>query len=73
MSNFTFEEQTLIRLYSDGSRTGTVQALSDMRRYLEPDEQELRDLTDSALHSLRQMSDEEFERIAWEEIEVFSE
>ena len=71
MSNFTFEERTLIRHYSDGSRTGTVQALLNMRRYLEPDEQALQYLADSAIHGLQQISDKEFENMALEDIEVF--
>lgn len=61
MSGLTFEEKNLICIYSGGgTRLGTIAALEDMRRYLEPDEAELRELTDSALGKLRRMDDESF-------------
>ena len=37
-----------------------IAALTEMRGYLEPDEGELRTLTDSALDKLERMSDAEF-------------
>ena len=47
MTELTFEERNLVCIYSGGgTRLGTIAALEDMRRYLEPDETELRDLTD---------------------------
>ena len=46
-----------------GTRTGLIAALEDMRSYLEPDEDELRELTDSALAKLRRMSNAEFEAV----------
>lgn len=59
--NFTFEEMNLLCIYSStGTRTGAITALEEMRGYLEADEAELRDLTDSALAKLRQMTDAEF-------------
>ena len=61
MVNFTFEETNLLCIYSGtGTRTGTIAALTEMRGYLEPDEDELRKLTDSALGKLRRMSDADF-------------
>ena len=49
MSEFTFKERTLLCLYnSAGTRTGLIAALTDMRGYLEPDEAELRNLTERA-------------------------
>ena len=61
MSELTFEERTLLCLYnSTGTRTGLIAALMDMRGYLEPDEEELRDLTDSALTKLRRMTDSDY-------------
>ena len=61
MTELTFEERNLICIYSGGgTRLGTIAALEDMRRYLEPDEAELRELTDSALGKLRRMDDEVF-------------
>ena len=64
MNRFTFEERNLMCLYNKtGTRTGLIAALEDMRGYLEPDEDELRELTDSALAKLRRMSNAEFEAV----------
>ena len=60
MNNFTFEETNLMCIYNTGSRTGLIEALNEMRGHLEPDETELRELTDSALGKLQAMSDAEF-------------
>ena len=60
MNNFTFEEINLMCIYNTGSRTGLIEALTEMRGHLEPDETELRELTDSALGKLQAMSDAEF-------------
>ncbi len=61
MENFTFEETNLLCIYnSTGTRMGVIAALTEMRGYLEPDENELRELTDSALAKLRRMSDADF-------------
>ena len=64
MNELTFEERNLMCLYNKaGTRTGLIAALEDMRGYLEPDEDELRELTDSALAKLRRMSNAEFEAV----------
>ena len=61
MNDFTFEEQNLVCIYnSSGIRAGVIAALTEMRGYLEPDEDELRTLTDSALSKLGRMTDAEF-------------
>ena len=60
MGNFIFEEINLMCTYNTGSRTGLIEALNEMRGHLEPDETELRELTDSALGKLQAMSDAEF-------------
>ena len=61
MIELTFEEKNLVCIYSGGgTRLGTIAALEDMRRYLEPDETELLALTDSALDKLRIMDDEQY-------------
>ena len=60
MNNFTFEETTLLSLYNTGSRTGLIDALTEMRGELSPEEAELRELTDSALGKLQAMNDTEF-------------
>lgn len=64
--NLTFEETNLLCIYNGsggGSRSGLISVLEEMRGYLAPDEDELRDLTDSALSKLRAMSDAEFEAL----------
>ena len=60
MGDFTFEEMNLMCIYNTGSRTGLIDALTEMRGELSPEETELRELTDSALIKLRAMSDAEF-------------
>ena len=53
MGNFTFEETNLLCIYN-------IEALTEMRGELSPEEIELRELTDSALEKLQAMSDAEF-------------
>lgn len=60
MGNFTFEEMNLLCIYNNGSRTGLIAALTEMRGELSPEEAELRELTDSTLGKLWAMSDAEF-------------
>lgn len=62
MGNFTFEEMNLLCIYNTntGSRTELIEALTEMRGELSPEETELRELTDSALGKLQTMSDAEF-------------
>ena len=60
MRNFTFEEMNLMCIYNTGSRTELIEALTEMRGYLTPEETELRELTDSALQKLQDMSDSDF-------------
>ena len=59
MNNFTFEETNLLCIYNTGSRTGLIDALTEMRGELSPEEAELRELTDSALGKLQAMNDTE--------------
>ena len=58
--NFTFEEQQLMSIYNPGTRMGLIHALLEMRTYLDKDEQDLKDLTDSAIAKLNAMTDVEF-------------
>ena len=61
MENFTFEETNLLCIYNGtGTRTGVIAALTEMRGCLEPDENELRELTDSTLAKLKRMGDTDF-------------
>ena len=58
--NFTFEEQQLMSIYNPGTRLGLIRTLVEMRTYLDKDEQDLKDLTDSAIAKLNAMTDVEF-------------
>ena len=58
--DFTFEEQGLMAIYNPGTRLGLIQALNEMRTYLDEDEQELKKLTDVAIAKLNLMTDAEF-------------
>ena len=61
--NFTNDEMNLMCIYDTGSRTGLMNALSEMRKELNADEVELRELTDSTLNKLAAMSDEDFAKL----------
>ena len=63
MQTITYEEQQLMSIYSHGTRLELIETLNDMRTYLNPDEQELRNLTDSAISKLNTMSDAEFDAL----------
>ena len=60
---FTKDEKTLMMLYSPGDRTGLCRSLEEMRKQLEPDEKELRGLTDRVLAKLGGMTDEAFAQL----------
>lgn len=42
---------------------GLIHALAEMRTYLDKDEQELKDLTDSAISKLNTITDSEFDAL----------
>ncbi len=61
--NFTHDELNLMAIYNTGTRESTMDALVAMREYLEPEETELRDMTDSVLEKLEAMTDAAFEEL----------
>ncbi len=63
MEYLSFDEITLMSLYTDGTRSGTIRALKEMRGYLDTGETELLTLTDSTISKLEQMTDEAFETL----------
>ncbi len=63
MNALTFEETNLLCIYNPGSRLGAIEALTEMRGYLEQDENELLALTDSTIAKLRNMTDVEFDEL----------
>ena len=60
MMNFTNDDMNLTCIYQTGDRQGLISALTEMRGYLDEDEAELRELTDSALQKLSEITDEDF-------------
>ena len=64
MKYLSFDEITLMSLYTDGTRAGTIRALKEMRGYLDAGETELLTLTDRTISKLEQMPDEAFETLA---------
>ena len=60
MNALTFEETNLLCIYNPGTRQGAIEALTEMRGELSPDETELLALTDSTIVKLRAMTDTEF-------------
>ena len=63
MEYLTFDELTLMSLYTDGTRSVTIRTLKEMRGYLDTGETELLALTDSTISKLEQMTDEAFETL----------
>lgn len=60
MINFTNDEMNLMCIYQSDSRSGLIATLTEMRGYLDEDEAQLRELTDSALQKLGKITDEDF-------------
>lgn len=63
MNTFTNDEINLMCIYNTGTKDGLMDALTAMREYLEPEETDLRDLTDSVLEKLEAISEEDFAAI----------
>ena len=61
--DFTKDELSLMSIYNTGDREGTIEEIKEMRTYLEQDETELADLTESVLRKLESISDDEFESL----------
>ena len=61
--DFTNDEMNLMCIYDTGSRTGLINALSEMRKELSTDEIELRELTDSVLNKLSAIPDEDYAKL----------
>ena len=63
MMIFSNDEMNLICIYDTGTRTGLIDAMSEMKKELAEEETELRDMTDSAINKLKDMTDEEYEEV----------
>ena len=55
--NFTNDELNLMCIYDTGTRTGLMDALATMKEQLEPDETELRAMTDEEYSQLELFPD----------------
>lgn len=63
MMSFTHDEINLMTIYNTGSRAGLIEELTAMRGYLEEDEVELRELTDSVVAKLGKLTDAKFDTL----------
>lgn len=57
---FTNDELNLMCIYDTGTRTGLLDALTTMKEVLEPEETELREMTESVIEKLSAMTDAEY-------------
>ena len=64
MKTITYEEQQLMAIFnSAGTRQGLISALEEMRGQLTAEDEDLKELTDSSLDKLRDMTDAEFDTL----------
>lgn len=63
MMDFTNDEMNLMCIYNTGSRSGLMEALESMKQYLEQDETDLLELTESVLSKLGRISNADFEKL----------
>ena len=59
----SYEERQLMAIYNTGTRKGLLEALIDMEKFLSKEEQDLNDLTASAISKLQEMSDDDYEAL----------
>jgi len=57
---FTNDELNLMCIYDTGTRTGLLNALTTMKEVLEPEETELREMTESVIEKLTAMTDSQY-------------
>jgi len=60
MEQFTLEEINLMCIYGTDTREGLIRELEAMSTHLEVDEAELLELTNSVLHKLRNLTNDEY-------------
>lgn len=63
MTNLTHDEMNLLCIYQKNTRIGTMDAITVMQQYLEKDETELAEMSNSLLSKLEKMTDEEFDEL----------
>lgn len=62
-TNLTHDEMNLLCIYQKNTRVGTMDSITVMQQYLEKDETELAEMSDSLLSKLEKMTDEEFDEL----------
>lgn len=74
MCTFTKDELVFMSLYNAaGTRDGLLLELLELRDYLGPDDEYLRDLTESTICKLRTISDEAFTALELDSLGPFAE
>lgn len=63
MTNLTHDEMNLLCIYQKNTRIGTMDSITVMQQYLEKDETELTEISNSLLSKLEKMTDEEFDEL----------
>ncbi len=63
MKDLTHDEFNLLCIYRGSTRSEAMERLRSMKKYLESDEVELLQMTDSVLQKLDGMTDAEFNRL----------
>ena len=61
--NLTHDELQLVCIYNQDTKTDTIKAIIEMKEYIAPDETELLSITESVLHKLRRLSEEDFRNL----------
>ena len=64
MMNFTNDEMNLMCIYNQDTRKEQIDALDEMRGYLDEDEAELRELTDSTIGKLNAITDAQYAELS---------
>ena len=64
MMNFTNDEMNLMCIYNRDTRKDLIDALNEMRGYMDEDESELRELTDSTIGKLNAITDAQFAELS---------
>ena len=60
---FTLAETNIMVIYGTGTRLGLLAELGNMLTFVSDEESELRLMTVSVMHKLRQMTDKEFDTL----------
>lgn len=63
MNNFSKDELMLISIYDNGSLSATIKELKEMRKYIDSDQPELMEMTNTALKKLEKITETEYEEL----------